>query len=119
MIVRALDTDDDWTFGKGIQNYRRDLEALKQSLKTRILFFQRDCFYALNTGIDWYSYIGGKNVEDAVLISVKERILKTDGILRITALDFFLNENRNFSLTFFVDTIFGVNISDELDIVLF
>ena len=116
MIVRALDENNDWTFGKGIQNYKRDLEALKQNLQTRILFFQRDCFYALNTGIDWYSYIGGKNVEDQILISVKERILKTEGVIRITSLDFFLNENRNFFLQFFVDTIFGNNVFEEIEI---
>jgi len=83
MKVRALDTNNDWSFGKGRNNYKKDLDALIQNISTRIKSWKGNCFFALDDGVDWTNYfdIGTKTFLD---LDIKRVILQTDGVLRIS-----------------------------------
>jgi hypothetical protein len=84
MRVRALDVNHDWCFGKGKNSYLRDLDALKQNIKTRILSWKGNCFFALEDGVDWNNWfnIGTKTFLD---LDIKRTILQTDGVIRMNS----------------------------------
>ena len=44
MRVRAIDKNGDWTFGHSRNNYKTGIEAVKQSVVTRIKSFKNDWF---------------------------------------------------------------------------
>ena len=55
MRVRAIDKNGDWTFGHSRNNYKTGIEAVKQSVVTRIKSFKNDWFldgeaYNVGTG---------------------------------------------------------------------
>jgi len=105
MIVRALDSLGDWTFGKGKNNYLRDKDALIQSLKTRILSWQGDCFFAKQDFVDWNNLldIGTKDLLD---MEINRVILQTQGVLKINSNVSIVNE-RNYSAQIDINTVYG------------
>lgn len=106
MIVRGLDQNGDWLFGKSQNDYRVDKEALKQNIKTRLSSFLGDCFFALDSGIDWFNLLGSKN-QTALSLSVSSTILNTEGILKINSLLINVNLDRNIAFMYDVDTNYG------------
>jgi hypothetical protein len=82
MIIRAIDENGDWTFGKGIQNYKTELDAIKENILTRVKEWKGDCFFSLQSGVDYNSYldVGTKKYLDSDLIRV---ILQSFGVLRV------------------------------------
>ncbi|AWI10319.1 hypothetical protein [Ereboglobus luteus] len=92
MITRALQvtsdyrTNHDWTFGKGRQSYLRHEDAIKQSIKTRLMSFLGDCFFDINAGVDWWRFLGGKE-RLALLVQIRSIILGTEGVMGVTDLD--------------------------------
>lgn len=107
MIVRALDADRDWIFGRGINAYKKDMDALKQSIGTRLRQWKYDCFFATQDGVDWNNFldIGRKTLLDS---DIKRVILQTGGVLRISSYSSTLdNETRALSVSASIDTVFG------------
>jgi len=80
--VRALDSNHDWQFGRGLQSYKSDIDALKQSVQTRLMQWKNNCFFAMDDGVDWANEldIGMKGTLD---LDIKRVILQTGGVLRI------------------------------------
>lgn len=76
MIVRALDSNGDWTFGKGKNDYLSGNAAVAQLIKTRLLSFLGDCFFDTGAGLDWFTYLGSKD-QTAVNLAVAAVILNT------------------------------------------
>lgn len=108
MRFRAIDSDGDWTFGKGIQGYLLDLDALKANLETRLKSWKGDCFFALTSGVDYNNFldIGTKNFLDR---DIKRVILQSEGIIRIREYESVLDRgDRKLTITTTIDTIFGV-----------
>ena len=53
MKFRTLDDNWDWNIGKGRQDFSSDSLAVAYSIKTKILSWYRDCFFNMETGIDF------------------------------------------------------------------
>lgn len=116
MIVRALDSSGDWTFGSGIQNYRVLNDAIGQSIRTRFLSWLGDCFFAVSDGIDWANLLG-KNNELSINLAVNASLLNLSGpvngistilVTGITQLSFTVNpETREFTVQYSVSTIYS------------
>lgn len=107
MRVRALDEDGDWTFGKGRQSYLRNRAALAQVLKTRLLSFLGDAFFALADGLDWFTLLGGKDRLE-IELSLSARILNTEGVTGIRLISFVPNpRTRGLSIQYEVQSIYG------------
>lgn len=106
MIVRALDSVHDWQFGKGRNDYRKDIAAVVQSINTRLESFLGDCFFATNVGIDWFNLLGAKN-EPALKLAISTTILNTPNVGELTELSSNLSENRNLTVSYKVKTTFG------------
>lgn len=106
MIVRAIDSDGDWQFGKGRNDYKKDNDAIQQDLQTRLSCFLGDCFFDMSAGIDWFNLLGSKNTL-ALKLAVNSVILNTQGITAIIDVVMFLdNSTRNLSLRYVVETVY-------------
>lgn len=92
MKVRAIDSDGDWVFGKGKNDYKKDIDALKQIITTRIKSWKRDCFFAPNDGVDYKNFLD-RNTKTFLDNDIKRVILQTDGVLRINTYESEINEN--------------------------
>lgn len=111
MRVRALDANGDWKFGKGRNDYLRDRSAIAQSIKTRLQMFLADCFFALDEGIDWFNLLGSRNIVELRLV-ISATILNTEGVTNLLELSFQIDENRELSGIYEVETVFG-NVQGE------
>ena len=113
MKFRILDTNNDWSFGRGIQSYASDLQALMLNLKTRILSWVGDCFFNLSDGIDWKNLLN-YNTQTQLKNAIKMMAFRTDGVLRVIDISIVVSE-RNATVTLNVDTIYGSNILNVIN----
>lgn len=108
MIIRNLDVNSDWTFGSGIQNYKKDLAAIELNIKTRLKSWKGDCFYLPAEGVDYNNFldVGTKNFLDSDL---KRVILQSEGVIKITEYESSLDrDTRALTVSTTIQTIFGI-----------
>lgn len=111
MIIRALNANHDWTFGKGKQDYLRDQNAVMENIQTRLLSFFNDCFFDLRAGIDWFRLLGTKNTDKEIELSCRAIILGSYGVLRMNSISVALIRNqRSIRLEYSIDTVFSSNV---------
>jgi len=105
MIVRALDTNGNWVFGRGKSSYKKGLDAIKQSIMTRLKSWKYNCYFAPEDGVDYNNYldIGTKDLLD---LNIKNVILGTYGVIRITSYVSTISV-RAITISCYVVTIFG------------
>lgn len=113
MIVRSLDQNGDWQFGKGKNDYRVNADAVSQNLTTRIRSFLGDCFFALDAGIDWFGLLGAKD-KLALQLAVSATILNTPDVLKINSLLIVTDVNRRITITYDVTTIYQQILNAEV-----
>ena len=106
MIVRSIDSDGDWSFGKGRNDYLSANDAIGQNIKTRLQSFLGDCFFAMSAGIDWFNLLGSKNII-GLQLSIQATILNTTGVSRIVDFSLSLETNRRLNLQYTVETIYS------------
>lgn len=110
MQVRALNSDHDWLFGKGANDYLQGNAAIVQNINTRLNSYLGNCFFDLNAGIDWFNLMGSKNLT-ALNLAISTSILNTDGVTGILQLSTNLTFNRQFTVTYQVQTIYSTAYS--------
>lgn len=109
MIVRQIDGNNDWAWGKGKNDYKSGVDAIAQSLKTRLQSFLGDCFFDEDAGVDWFNVLGSKDTTEASL-AIAQVILNTEDVTRIVDLELNLDENtREVSIRYDVETIYGLS----------
>lgn len=106
MRMRNVNNDFSWSYGKGKNDYKRDLLATAQSIKTRLMSVLGDCFFSLDSGIDWFNLLGGKNLP-AINLAVSSTILNTDNVTGINQVSINLNEQRQLTIQYSAQTIYG------------
>ena len=107
LIVRALDSVGDWTFGKGQNDYKSNIDAVTQNISTRLKSFLGDCFFATTAGIDWFNFLGGKD-QIALNLAINATILNTTNVTGILQTSINLDEvTRVFSVAYNAQTSFG------------
>jgi hypothetical protein len=107
MIIRSVDGSNDWNFGKGRASYARDQQAIEQNIKSRVLSWVGDCFFATQEGVDWKNRLGGKNTAD-LEAELKTVILGSFGVVGITSVQAeFFNDRRNVRIAYDITTIFS------------
>lgn len=106
MIVRGLDANNDWLFGKGKNDYNAQNKAVEQSIATRLRSFLGDCFFALDAGLDWFNLLGSKN-QLALELAVRAVILNTPNVSAIIDVSINLDHTtRLISMQYTVETVF-------------
>jgi len=107
MIHRNLDNDNDWQFGKGKQDYTKDLAAVLLNIKTRLKSWKGDSFTSPAEGVDYKNYLdkGTKTFLDS---DVKRVILQSEGVIKIKSYSSDVNRStRGFSAQAEILTIYG------------
>ena len=117
MIIRKLDANGDWMWGKGAGSFNFGEAAIEENLQTRLLCFLNDAFWALNFGIDWWNLIGGKNpkAEQQILLQTRTSIIQAYGVIRINSV--FASEDattRNLSVTYDIDDIYTQSVQNTV-----
>lgn len=107
MIVRALNpVTGDWTFGQGKNNYLSSVPAIQQSIKTRLSSFLGDCFFATDSGIDWFNLLGTKQILQ-LRLAIATTILNTPNVSGIIELLVTLDAVRELTVQYTVTTNFS------------
>jgi hypothetical protein len=111
MITRATDDNGDFTFGRGKAGYRTGRDAITQNVKTRLLSWKGDCFYAPAEGVDYNNFlsVGTKTFLDS---DVKRVILQSEGVLSIENFESEIND-RGYTCQVEILTIYG---ADQLEV---
>lgn len=116
MRVRALDADHDWTFGKGQNDYKANLDAVVQSINTRLNSFLGDCFFSASSGIDWFNLLGSKNAL-ALNLAISATILNTEGVVALHQLSLNLDDARELTVRYKVLTVYSTSSQEfEFDL---
>lgn len=113
MKFRALDSNWDWQFGKGDSDFATNSIATAYDIKTNILSWYGDCFFAANAGIDWKNILGSKNKKEELDTSVKNIIISNEDV---TDISFFESEitNRQYHCTARVKTTYNETIEVKI-----
>jgi hypothetical protein len=108
MTVRALDSNGDWIFGIGKNAYLSGNAEVAQAIQTRLLSFLGDCFFDVGAGIDWFSYLGGKD-QIGLNLAISAVILNTANVTGIRQLLVNLDDvTRKFTVQYQVQTTYSV-----------
>lgn len=107
MILSALDKDDDWTLGRGRNNYITGGAAIAQKVKCRVRSFKNDNPLNMDDNIDWIYLLSEKNTEQETLREIERVVLATDGVMRIIDLSMTVNKKtRNQAVELRIETVF-------------
>jgi len=116
MIIRSVDNDHDWNFGKGLQSYFKDEKAIAMNIETRLLSFVNDCFFDQEAGVDWIRLLGAKSTREEIILSCRAVILQSFGVVRINELDASALSIRNLTLTYNIDTIYSSQFENTVEV---
>lgn len=107
MRVRALDSNNDWTFGRGQNDYLQRNRAIGQNIQTRLASFLGDCYFDTRAGIDWFNLLGGKDLI-ALNLAINAVILNTEGVSSIIEISIDLDRStRKVVIVYSVTTIYS------------
>jgi len=109
LIVRAIDVNHDWEYGKGLNDYKSGNLAVAQTINTRLSSFLGDCFFDANAGIDWFNFLGGSKNQLALNLAISATILNTTNVTGILQLSIELDDvTRNLTVQYQVQTSYSV-----------
>lgn len=113
IIIRALDVNGDWIFGKGKNDYISGAAAIVQDINCRLKSFLGDCFFAIDEGIDWFNLLGSKD-RLALELAVRAVILNTKNVTGIVSVDSnFDSVDRELFLTYTVNSVLSSSGTGE------
>lgn len=116
MIFRQLTALGDWTFGKGINSYATQNAAIELNIRTRLLSWKGNCFFALNDWVDWLNRLD-KGQQNNLNQELKNVILQSFGVVSIVSFFGKLNpQTRFYEVTFTIETIYGTQFINGLNL---
>lgn len=117
MVFREISAYNDWSFGQGRNSYLTKERAIAANIKTRLLFFLNDCFFAMSTGIDWWNLLGTKNpaAQNNILIQTRQVIASSEGVVKINSVEVnFDSASRNLTIKYNIDSVFSRNVTGSV-----
>lgn len=116
MIIRKVDAENDWNFGKGKADYAVDDQAIQQNVKTRLLSWVGDCFFAIQEGVDWKHRLD-IGQDKALAQEMRSVILQAFGVTKVKTLDIiFDHTTRAFRVSYEIQTIFSPSFVETLNL---
>lgn len=111
MLVRAISNNQDsssreWVFCRGLSAYKNGQKAIEQDIKSALLEFQDDCFFALQNGIDWITRLGSKNQKELLDADIVNIISNRYGVVDVQDFQSIITD-RSYSSSCNVYTIFS------------
>lgn len=116
MIIRALTSTGDSTFGSGTENFKSGQLAIQENIQTNLYCFLRDCYFDIQKGIDWIRFFSVPTQAQEITLSVKGNVLQSFGVVKINTLDVSV-VNRKIFIQMNINTIFTTNYQYNLEYV--
>lgn len=114
---RRTDKDGDMTFGQGEQDFKTDLEAMAQVLKTRLAAAEDEWWEGDIGALPYFTDIlGMASTEEnraAVDLMIINRIMDTVGVLGVSDVESFI-ENRHYRFNCKVQTVYGETTAEVI-----
>lgn len=110
MSFRNLDGHHDWTFGIGRNNYVTQNQEIALNIKTRVLSFLGDCFFATDEGIDYWNLLE-YNKQAQLENAITSKVAETDGVQKVNTIDVIIGANRKMMLEYSVYTIYSTTLN--------
>ena len=107
IIIRATDGNSGWLFGKGLNDYASNLNAVAFDIGMNLRMFVNDCFFAKNAGIDWFNLMGSKN-QVAIGLAINAAILNTTGVTGILQTNYNISSGRLLTVEYKVQTVYSM-----------
>lgn len=115
MIIRSIDSNHDWNFGQGQQNYLTGLNAINENNQTRLLEFLGDCFFNLQAGIDWFRLLGTPGTKNEIMLTVRAKLLASFGVTGVNKVSSILS-GRGLNLSYNINTQYTSQFTQELEV---
>lgn len=109
MKFRVLDENWDWNYGRGIQDYTSASLAIAYDIKTKILSWYGDCFFAMEDGVDWKNILGSKDLKGEADSTIRKIIATEDGVAELVFFESSV-EQRKYHCTARYKDIYGETI---------
>ena len=94
MKIRRLDSNGDWDFGHSVSSYYIDnAQSVGLNIITRLREWYRDCFFALDKGIDYPTRLGSFNQKENLDNDIQYIILNSQDVIDITEFDSTFDRN--------------------------
>jgi len=107
MIIRKIDGENDWDFGHGLSDYSKDDAAIAENIRTRLLSWVGDCFFAVQEGIDWRQRLD-IGQQQALKDELQSSILQSFGVVAVNSVELvFDGVTRLATITYNIQTIFS------------
>lgn len=113
MKFRSLSVNGDWIFGGGVGNYATADIAIELNIRTRVLSWLRDCFFAQNAGIDWINRLGSKGEQVLLESDIRRIIIQSFGVTSLDTLNIDLT-NRKLSVEYGIKTIYSPSYQAQI-----
>lgn len=113
MIFRALDSDNDWKFGRGKSDFLKENSAIGLNIKTRIKSWVNDCFFDMTAGIDWSNRIGSKDQKSLLDADLKRIIITSENVTSLLSFSSTLI-GREYTADFSVETIYSSSYQSQI-----
>lgn len=97
MKIRRLDLNDDWDYGHSRSSYYIDnAQSVGLNIITRLREWYRDCFFALENGIDYPVRLGSYNQKENLDNDIQYIILNSRDVIDLTEFNSTYNRNTRF-----------------------
>lgn len=94
MKIRRIDSEGDWDYGHSMSSYYVDnAQSVGLNIVTRLREWYRDCFFAMQNGIDYPTRLGSFSQKDNLDNDIQNIILNSADVVDIT--DFTSTFDRN------------------------
>lgn len=116
MRYRREDPEGDYVFGSGDNHFLTNSpEAIAQAVKTRFELWQGEWFLDDREGTPYKQEILGKHQSPIYQLAIRERILTTQGVTEIEALEIqFDTGSRRIAFTATINTLYGkITVNSE------
>ncbi len=113
MKTRTVDNNWDWRFGKGINDYADNALGVAYTVKMKVLSWYKDCFFAMEDGVDWKNVLGSKSTKEMADESIRDIIRAEPEITELVYFDSQI-EDRKYTCTIRFKTIYGETIEVKI-----
>lgn len=113
MTFRNLTNEGDWVWGTGKNSYVSETQEIALNIKTRVLSFLNDCFFATNEGIDYWNLLD-YNKQEQLENQIQSTIIQTPGVTKINQVEVLIGANRRFNVNYNIETIYSTIIDNTL-----
>jgi len=110
MRVRKLDSNNDMTFGQGLDNFWiNDPAGVAQVIVSRLMLWQGEWYLDLNDGTPYQTQVLGKYTGSTRDATMAARIVQTDGVLELVSFySQVTRDTRMYSIQADVNTAYGL-----------